>query len=107
MRACCRSVRLVVWLTRMLNISRMLSTLLQVEMLSPTPIDCPISLYAPLCPQITPCGHVFSFPAIMQVCFTGTPCSYAPRSPGGHSLSGCALGLAWGPLIQTRVLLFV
>ncbi|GAB4820330.1 hypothetical protein N2152v2_007376 [Parachlorella kessleri] len=38
----------------------------QVEMLSPVPIDCPISLHAPLCPQITPCGHVFSFPAIMQ-----------------------------------------
>lgn len=40
---------------------------LQVEMLSPSPVTCPISLYSPICPQITPCGHVFSFPAIMQV----------------------------------------
>lgn len=35
-------------------------------MLVPTPLRCPISLESPpLCPQITPCGHVFSFPAIM------------------------------------------
>ena len=35
-------------------------------MLVPAPLRCPISLESPpLCPQITPCGHVFSFPAIM------------------------------------------
>ena len=35
-------------------------------MLAPAPLRCPISLDAPpLCPQITPCGHVFAFPAIM------------------------------------------
>ena len=35
-------------------------------MLVPAPLRCPISLDSPpLCPQITPCGHVFSFPAIM------------------------------------------
>ncbi|KAG2495294.1 hypothetical protein HYH03_006566 [Edaphochlamys debaryana] len=40
---------------------------LQVEMSSAVPIQCPISLDSPpLCPQITPCGHVFSFPAIMH-----------------------------------------
>jgi hypothetical protein len=55
----------------------------QVEMLSPSPINCPISLYAPLCPQITPCGHVFSFPAIMQV-----------RHPAVGPL-GASLGPAW------------
>ena len=38
----------------------------QVEMLVTAPLKCPISLDSPpLCPQITPCGHVFSFPAIM------------------------------------------
>jgi len=32
----------------------------------PAPIRCPITLDVPLSPQITPCGHVFSFPGIMQ-----------------------------------------
>ncbi len=37
-----------------------------MEMLAPAPLRCPISLDAPpLCAQITPCGHVFAFPAIM------------------------------------------
>ena len=35
-------------------------------MLSVQPVRCPITLDdRPLCPQITPCGHVFSFPAIV------------------------------------------
>ncbi|KAK9807857.1 hypothetical protein WJX72_011479 [[Myrmecia] bisecta] len=39
----------------------------EVEMVASTPIKCPISLDCPpLCAQITPCGHVFSFPSIMQ-----------------------------------------
>lgn len=29
-------------------------------------VVCPISLGPPVAPQITPCGHVFSFPAIIQ-----------------------------------------
>lgn len=38
-----------------------------VDMMSATPIQCPISLESPpLCPQITPCGHVYSFGSIMQ-----------------------------------------
>lgn len=36
-----------------------------VVMLSSAPIYCPITLEAPWCPQITPCGHVFSFQAII------------------------------------------
>ena len=36
-------------------------------MLADGEIKCPISLDSnPLCPQITPCGHVFAFPSIMQ-----------------------------------------
>ena len=36
-------------------------------MLAQGEVQCPISLdTAPLCPQITPCGHVFAFPSIMQ-----------------------------------------
>ena len=38
---------------------------LQVEMLTAQEINCPISLEAPVCPQITPCGHVFAFPSIL------------------------------------------
>ena len=34
-------------------------------MLTAQEINCPISLEAPVCPQITPCGHVFAFPSIM------------------------------------------
>ncbi len=30
------------------------------------PLTCPIALGPPVAPQITPCGHVFSFPAIVQ-----------------------------------------
>ena len=40
----------------------------QVELLSSQPVRCPITLedVGPAqCPQITPCGHVFSFPAIV------------------------------------------
>lgn len=29
-------------------------------------LTCPIALGPPVAPQITPCGHVFSFPAIVQ-----------------------------------------
>ena len=32
----------------------------------PEEVQCPISLRAPVAPHITPCGHVFSFPAIIQ-----------------------------------------
>ncbi|CAH9125159.1 unnamed protein product [Cuscuta epithymum] len=30
------------------------------------PVQCPICLEDPLCPQITSCGHIFCFPCIMQ-----------------------------------------
>lgn len=40
---------------------------LLVDMRSSTPVQCPISLDSPpMCPQITPCGHVFSFGSIMR-----------------------------------------
>lgn len=40
---------------------------LLVDMRSLTPVQCPISLDSPpVCPQITPCGHVFSFGSIMR-----------------------------------------
>ncbi|CAD7697595.1 unnamed protein product [Ostreobium quekettii] len=40
----------------------------QVEMQVTSPVKCPISLDSPpLCPQLTPCGHVFGFPSIMQL----------------------------------------
>lgn len=39
----------------------------QVQMLSSIPIQCPISLESPpICPQITPCGHIYSFHSVMQ-----------------------------------------
>lgn len=40
---------------------------IQVEMLTSTDIQCPISLESPpSSAQITPCGHVFTFHAVMQ-----------------------------------------
>lgn len=40
---------------------------IMVDMRSSTPVQCPISLDSPpVCPQITPCGHVFSFGSIMR-----------------------------------------
>lgn len=39
----------------------------QVQMLTTSDIQCPITLEAPpTCAQITPCGHVFTFHGIMQ-----------------------------------------
>jgi len=41
--------------------------LAQVVMMTGGEVQCPISLETnPLCPQITPCGHVFAFHSIMQ-----------------------------------------
>ena len=48
-----------------LSIMAHLSLRPQVEMLTAHEINCPISLEAPVCPQITPCGHVFAFSSIM------------------------------------------
>jgi hypothetical protein len=40
---------------------------IMVDMRSSVPVQCPISLDSPpVCPQITPCGHVFSFGSIMR-----------------------------------------
>ncbi|KAL6507253.1 hypothetical protein OROGR_023448 [Orobanche gracilis] len=33
---------------------------------TPFPVNCPICLDDPLCPQITSCGHIFCFPCILQ-----------------------------------------
>lgn len=37
-----------------------------VKFSTPFPVQCPICLEEPLCPQITSCGHIFCFPCIMQ-----------------------------------------
>lgn len=33
---------------------------------TPLPVQCPICLEDPLCPQITSCGHIFCFPCILR-----------------------------------------
>ncbi|KAG7632678.1 Zinc finger RING-type [Arabidopsis suecica] len=38
---------------------------------TPSPVQCPICLEYPLCPQITSCGHIFCFPCILQYLLTG------------------------------------
>ncbi|XP_058737637.1 uncharacterized protein LOC131609840 [Vicia villosa] len=38
---------------------------------TPSPIQCPICLEHPLCPQITSCGHIFCFPCILQYLLLG------------------------------------
>ncbi|KAJ9132884.1 hypothetical protein P3X46_033709 [Hevea brasiliensis] len=35
------------------------------------PVQCPICLEYPLCPQITSCGHIFCFPCILQYLLMG------------------------------------
>ncbi|MED6105927.1 hypothetical protein PIB30_000051 [Stylosanthes scabra] len=38
---------------------------------TPFPVQCPICLEYPLCPQITSCGHIFCFPCILQYLMLG------------------------------------
>ena len=38
---------------------------------TPFPVQCPICLEHPLCPQITSCGHIFCFPCILQYLLLG------------------------------------
>ena len=51
-------------------------------MLTTQPVQCPISLESsPVCPQITPCGHVFAFPSIMAHLITHGGDSLRKASP--------------------------
>lgn len=38
---------------------------------TPYPVQCPICLESPLCPQITSCGHIFCFPCILRYLLMG------------------------------------
>uniref|UniRef100_A0A2P2KWK0 RING finger protein 10 n=1 Tax=Rhizophora mucronata TaxID=61149 RepID=A0A2P2KWK0_RHIMU len=38
---------------------------------TPFPVQCPICLEDPLCPQITSCGHIFCFPCILRYLLMG------------------------------------
>ncbi|VFQ79906.1 unnamed protein product [Cuscuta campestris] len=40
--------------------------IISVKFSTSFPVQCPICLEDPLCPQITSCGHIFCFPCIMQ-----------------------------------------
>ncbi|WCJ40235.1 RING finger protein 10 [Euphorbia peplus] len=42
-----------------------------VKYSTPVPVQCPICLEHPLCPQITSCGHIFCFPCILQYLLMG------------------------------------
>ncbi|XP_027350497.1 RING finger protein 10 isoform X2 [Abrus precatorius] len=42
-----------------------------VTYFTPIPVQCPICLERPLCPQITSCGHIFCFPCILQYLLLG------------------------------------
>ncbi|KAL0035668.1 hypothetical protein WJX79_007021 [Trebouxia sp. C0005] len=61
----------------------------QVVMMTGGEVQCPISLENnPLCPQITPCGHVFAFHSIMQHLMTqgGEELRKAARCPLCYSM---------------------
>ncbi|DBB01557.1 TPA: hypothetical protein ACH3X1_000206 [Trebouxia sp. C0004] len=61
----------------------------QVIMMTGGEVQCPISLETnPLCPQITPCGHVFAFHSIMQHLMTqgGEDLRKAARCPLCYSM---------------------
>ncbi|KAM0947130.1 putative transcription factor C2H2 family [Dioscorea sansibarensis] len=36
-----------------------------------SPVQCPICLEAPLCPQITSCGHIYCFPCVLRYLLMG------------------------------------
>uniref|UniRef100_A0A1D1ZPS4 RING-type domain-containing protein n=2 Tax=Auxenochlorella protothecoides TaxID=3075 RepID=A0A1D1ZPS4_AUXPR len=49
-----------------LDLDTLWADVVQVEVLTSEDLVCPITLEMPVCPQITPCGHVFSCHAIVQ-----------------------------------------
>ncbi|XP_052196568.1 uncharacterized protein LOC127803946 isoform X2 [Diospyros lotus] len=53
---------------RLLDPDKMLSweDIICVKFSTPFPVQCPICLDDPLCPQITSCGHIFCFPCILR-----------------------------------------
>ncbi|KAK9840636.1 hypothetical protein WJX81_005957 [Elliptochloris bilobata] len=68
----------------------------EVEMLAPAPLRCPISLDAPpLCPQITPCGHVFAFPAIMA--------HLAAHNDGASARRAAPCPLCYSPVVAREL----
>ncbi|CAM6114319.1 unnamed protein product [Calypogeia fissa] len=42
-----------------------------VNFAAPVPVQCPICLDRPLCPQITTCGHIFCFPCVLRYLLMG------------------------------------
>ncbi|XP_008791034.2 RING finger protein 10 [Phoenix dactylifera] len=42
-----------------------------VRFSTPIPVQCPICLESPLCPQITSCGHIYCFPCILRYLLMG------------------------------------
>ena len=77
-----------------------------MELLSPELLQCPISLEAPpLCPQITPCGHVFAFHSLMAHLGThgrgGGGAAAAAGGTGRRGASPCPL--CFQPLVAREL----
>ena len=76
----------------------------QVELLSPEPLQCPISLEAPpLCPQITPCGHVFAFHSLMAHLLTHGGGGGGPPAGGTGRRGASPCPLCFQPLVAREL----
>lgn len=78
-------------------------------MMVPAPLKCPITLETPpLCPQITPCGHVFSFPGIMAHLITNggdalrkaSPCPLCNAPVAARELRLCRVHITPTPQVS-------
>ena len=70
----------------------------------PEEVACPISLRPPVAPHITPCGHVFSFPAIIQYLVRATDDLWGTlvMSPN-HYAQRCMFRIVWRRILHMRI----
>ncbi|CAG9467790.1 unnamed protein product [Pedinophyceae sp. YPF-701] len=85
-------------------------SVIQVRMRLDTPPHCPIDMGPPRCPQVTPCGHIFSFASIIQHLMShgggavsragaAAPCPLCFEPISARDLRGCVYAVSPRPRV--------